>query len=143
MAQSISLASSQLTMRNLKVKAWLFIERLLCFNPIEYVSSIYFLTPNSQDVLNCTKFTEQVTLIHVSQAREALLDAHEGRIPPLMGYYLGLSAPPLAKVVAQLGYDLVWIDWEHASTNVETMTQVSKTRNRIQFWIPTRFLDGS
>lgn len=45
----------------------------------------------------------------------------------MLGYYMGLSSPPLAKVVAQLGYDLVWIDWEHASTNVETMTQVSKT----------------
>jgi 4-hydroxy-2-oxoheptanedioate aldolase len=45
----------------------------------------------------------------------------------MLGYYMGLSSPPLTKVVAQLGYDLVWIDWEHASTNVETMTQVSKT----------------
>jgi hypothetical protein len=63
------------------------------------------------------------------QAREAILDSHQGKIPPLLGYYMGLSSPPLAKVVAQLGYDLVWIDWEHASTNVETMTQVSKSEH--------------
>jgi len=51
---------------------------------------------------------------------------------------MGLSSPPLAKVVAQLGYDLVWIDWEHASTNVETMTQVStSTQDRVNKSNPT------
>jgi len=64
------------------------------------------------------------SLLQPHRAREAILDSHQGKIPPLLGYYMGLSSPPLAKVVAQLGYDLVWIDWEHASTNVETMTQM-------------------
>jgi 4-hydroxy-2-oxoheptanedioate aldolase len=63
-------------------------------------------------------------LLQPHRARDAIRDAHHGRIPPLTGFYCGVSCPPLAKVVAQLGYDLVWIDWEHSSCNVETMTQV-------------------
>lgn len=65
------------------------------------------------------------SLLQPHRAREALLDAHNGKIRPLIGFFLGLSCPPVAQLVAQLGYDLVWIDWEHASTNTETMTQVS------------------
>ena len=65
------------------------------------------------------------SLLQPHRAQEALRDAHDGRIPPLIGFFCGLSCPPVAKVVAQLGFDIVWIDWEHASTNVETMTQVS------------------
>jgi 4-hydroxy-2-oxoheptanedioate aldolase len=64
------------------------------------------------------------SLLQPHRARQALRDAHNGIIPPLIGFYCGLSSPPLAKVVAQLGYDMVWIDWEHSSCNVETMTQV-------------------
>lgn len=58
------------------------------------------------------------------RAREALADAHAGKIPPLIGFFCGLSSPPVAKFAAQFGFDIVWVDWEHASTNVETMTQV-------------------
>lgn len=67
------------------------------------------------------------SLLQPHRAQEALQDAHDGRIPPLIGFFCGLSCPPVAKVVAQLGFDVVWIDWEHASTNVETMTQVRHT----------------
>lgn len=65
------------------------------------------------------------SLFQPHRARQALRDAHEGRIPPLMGLYLGLSAVPTARFVAPLGFDAVWIDWEHSSCNVETMTTVS------------------
>jgi 4-hydroxy-2-oxoheptanedioate aldolase len=65
------------------------------------------------------------SLLQPHRVREALADAHAGKIPPLVGFFCGLSCPPVAKVVAQLGYDIVFVDWEHASTNVETMTQAS------------------
>jgi 4-hydroxy-2-oxoheptanedioate aldolase len=64
------------------------------------------------------------SLLQPHHAKKAFKDAHNGKIPPLMGFYIGLACPPIAKVVAQLGADLVWIDWEHAAMNVETMTQV-------------------
>ncbi len=64
------------------------------------------------------------SLLQPHRAREALADAHAGKIPPLVGFFCGLPCPPVAKVVAQLGYDIVWIDWEHSSMTVETMTQV-------------------
>lgn len=64
------------------------------------------------------------SLFQPHRAREAIADAHAGRIPPIVGYFMGLSSPPIAKLVALFGFDLVWIDWEHASMNVETMTQV-------------------
>ncbi|KAF4624741.1 hypothetical protein G7Y89_g13428 [Cudoniella acicularis] len=64
------------------------------------------------------------SLFQPHRAREALADAHAGKIPPIVGFFCGLSSPPVAKLVALFGFDLVWIDWEHASTNVETMTQM-------------------
>jgi len=64
------------------------------------------------------------SLLQPHRLRDALRDAHEGRIPPLIGFYCGWSCPPVAKAVAQLGFDIVWIDWEHSACNVETMTQM-------------------
>lgn len=64
------------------------------------------------------------SLLQPHRARQAIRDAHTGKIPPLTGFYCGVSSPALAKVVAQMGYDLVWIDWEHSSCNTETMNQV-------------------
>jgi 4-hydroxy-2-oxoheptanedioate aldolase len=64
------------------------------------------------------------SLLQPHRAREAIADAHAGRIPPLVGFFCGLASPPVAKVVAQLGYDAIWIDWEHSACSVETMTQV-------------------
>lgn len=64
------------------------------------------------------------SLFQPHRAREALADAHAGKIPPIVGFFMGLSCPPVAKMVAMFGFDLVWIDWEHAATNVETMTQI-------------------
>ena len=50
------------------------------------------------------------SLLQPHRAQEALRDAHDGRIPPLIGFFCGLACPPVAKVVAQLGFDVVWIE---------------------------------
>jgi 4-hydroxy-2-oxoheptanedioate aldolase len=65
------------------------------------------------------------SLFQPHKARQALRDAHNGKISPLIGFYCGVSTVPTASVVAQLGADIVWIDWEHSSCGVETMTTVS------------------
>jgi hypothetical protein len=65
------------------------------------------------------------SLLQPHKARQAIADAHAGRIPPLLGMFSAWASPPIAKVVAQLGFDFVWVEWEHASMSVETMTQVS------------------
>jgi len=64
------------------------------------------------------------SLFQPHRAREALADAHAGRIPPLLGYFCGIPSTAISKIAAQLGFDVVWIDWEHAAMSVETMTQV-------------------
>ncbi|KAM3072146.1 hypothetical protein ACMFMG_008604 [Clarireedia jacksonii] len=64
------------------------------------------------------------SLLQPHRARDALRDAHDGKIPPLIGFFCGLASPPISKIAAQLGYDIVWIDWEHSAMNVETMTQM-------------------
>ena len=69
------------------------------------------------------------SLLQPHRAREALADAHAGRIPPLIGYFCGLSSTGISRIASQLGFDIVWIDWEHAAMGVETMTQV---RSRTQ-----------
>jgi 4-hydroxy-2-oxoheptanedioate aldolase len=65
------------------------------------------------------------SLFQPHRAREALADAHAGRIPPLIGYFAGLSSTAITRVVAPFGYDVVAVDWEHSTLNVETMTQVN------------------
>jgi hypothetical protein len=65
------------------------------------------------------------SLFQPHRARQAIRDAHEKKIPPLIGYYAGLSSVPITRYLAPMGYDAVWIDWEHTSCNVETMTTVS------------------
>ncbi|KUJ14898.1 HpcH/HpaI aldolase/citrate lyase family protein [Mollisia scopiformis] len=64
------------------------------------------------------------SLLQPHRFREAIKDAHDGKIRPLVAYFCGLSCPPIAKVIAQMGYDMVAVDWEHSSCNVETMTQM-------------------
>jgi 4-hydroxy-2-oxoheptanedioate aldolase len=73
------------------------------------------------------------SLLQPHRARQAIADAHAGRIPPLIGFYCSWGSPPAAKVAAQLGYDFVWVDWEHAAMSVETMTQVSTCRAILAF----------
>ncbi|KAJ2901018.1 uncharacterized protein MKZ38_002144 [Zalerion maritima] len=62
------------------------------------------------------------TFFQPHRAREAIRDAHAKTIPPLMGYYAGISSIPNTRFLAPMGFDAVWIDWEHSSCNVETMT---------------------
>ena len=64
------------------------------------------------------------TLFQPHRARQAIRDAHEKKIPPMIGYYAGLASVPITRWVAPMGFDYVWIDWEHSAMNVETMTTV-------------------
>ncbi|KAL6895376.1 Phosphoenolpyruvate/pyruvate domain-containing protein [Trichoderma longibrachiatum] len=57
-------------------------------------------------------------------ARQAIRDAHKKKIPPLLGYYNGLGSLKVTRWLAPIGFDAVWVDWEHSSMNVETMTTV-------------------
>jgi hypothetical protein len=63
------------------------------------------------------------SLLQPHKARQAIADAHAGRIPPLIGIFCAWASPPITKVIAQLGFDFVWVEWEHSSMFVETMTQ--------------------
>lgn len=67
------------------------------------------------------------SLLQPHKARQAIADAHAGRIPPLIGIFCAWASPPITKVVSQLGFDFVWVEWEHTSMSVETMTQVQMT----------------
>ncbi|MCJ1319495.1 hypothetical protein MMC15_004831 [Xylographa vitiligo] len=62
------------------------------------------------------------SLFQPHRARQALRDANNGKIAPLVGCYLGLSTVPTARFVAPMGYDMIWVDWEHSACGVETMT---------------------
>ncbi len=68
------------------------------------------------------------SLFQPHHARRAIRDAYDKKIPPLIGYYAGLSSIPITRFVAPMGYDVAWIDWEHTSCSVETMTTVSSKR---------------
>jgi len=70
------------------------------------------------------------SLFQPHRMRQALRDAHEGKIPPIVGNYFGISSVALARVIAPMGFDAAWVDWEHASCNVETMTDVSGLKYR-------------
>ena len=59
------------------------------------------------------------------RARRAIADAHAGRIPPLLGMFCAIGSSQVTGIVAQLGFDFVWVEWEHASMSVERMTQVN------------------
>jgi hypothetical protein len=67
------------------------------------------------------------SLFQPHRARQAIRDAHEGKRPPLIGYYFGLSSVAYARAIAPMGFDMIWIDWEHSSCNVETMTTVKSS----------------
>ena len=63
-------------------------------------------------------------LFQPHQARKAIRDAHEGKIPPMLGYFAALPSVPVTRWLAPIGYDVVWIDAEHSACGVETMTSV-------------------
>jgi hypothetical protein len=75
------------------------------------------------------------SLFQPHRARQAIRDAHEKKIPCMIGYYAGLSSLPITRFLAPMGYDIVWIDWEHTSCGVETMTSV-----RVLFCFLFRFV---
>lgn len=62
------------------------------------------------------------SLFQPHRARQAIRDAHNGKIPPMIGYYFGLSDPSVVRWIAPFGYDVAWVDWEHTSCDVQTMT---------------------
>lgn len=64
------------------------------------------------------------SLFQPHRARDAIRDAHQKKIRPLLCYYAGLSSLPITRFLAPMNYDAVWIDWEHSSCNVETMTSM-------------------
>lgn len=64
------------------------------------------------------------SLFQPHNARQAIRDAYERKIGPILCVYYGISSIPVARLLAPLGFDAVWIDWEHTSCNVETMTTV-------------------
>ncbi|MCJ1314110.1 hypothetical protein MMC25_007790 [Agyrium rufum] len=64
------------------------------------------------------------SLAQPHKARQALRDAYEGKINPLIGYFCGIGTIPTARVMAQLGADIIWVDWEHSALGVETMTTI-------------------
>lgn len=64
------------------------------------------------------------SLFQPHRARDAIRDAHQKKIPPLLCYYAGLSSLPITRFLAPMNFDAVWIDWEHSSCNVETMTSM-------------------
>ncbi|GKZ90173.1 hypothetical protein AnigIFM59636_001674 [Aspergillus niger] len=62
------------------------------------------------------------TLFQPHRARDAIWDVHQGKIPTLLRYYAGLASVPITRWLAPMGFDYVWIDWEHSAMNIETMT---------------------
>ncbi|ROV99485.1 hypothetical protein VMCG_06305 [Cytospora schulzeri] len=62
------------------------------------------------------------SLFQPHRVRQAIRDAYDGKIPSLLGYYAGLSSVAVTRFLAPMGWDSCWIDWEHTSCNVETMT---------------------
>lgn len=64
------------------------------------------------------------SLLQPHRARQAIRDAHQKKIPPLLCYYAGLASLPITRFISPFNFDAVWIDWEHSSCNVETMTSM-------------------
>ncbi|KAF5861349.1 hypothetical protein ETB97_000386 [Aspergillus alliaceus] len=62
------------------------------------------------------------SLFQPHRVRLAIRDAHEKKIPPLIGYYAGPPAVSITHWLTPMGFDYVWIDWEYNATNIETMT---------------------
>ncbi|OBT77494.1 hypothetical protein VF21_05208 [Pseudogymnoascus sp. 05NY08] len=80
------------------------------------------------------------SLLQPHRARDALRDAHEGKIPPLQVYFLMLSAPSIIKVIAQIGYDVILIDQEHSPMDIGEMTRMAHdiqlvSEGRTMAWI--------
>lgn len=78
------------------------------------------------------------SLFQPYNTRQAIRDAHDKKIPPLLGVYYGVSSIPTCRLLAPIGFDTVWIDWEHSACNIETMTTVGRaTASSPEKRIPT------
>jgi 4-hydroxy-2-oxoheptanedioate aldolase len=66
------------------------------------------------------------SLLQPHRARDALADAHSGKIAPFIGLWHAVSSSPIVRITAQLGFDVLCLDWEHSACNIETVTQVSR-----------------
>ncbi|KAL9014699.1 MAG: hypothetical protein Q9173_000648 [Seirophora scorigena] len=64
------------------------------------------------------------SLTQPHKARRAIRDAYEGKINPLIGYFCGVGSLLTARVMVQMGADVIWVDWEHAAMGVETMMAI-------------------
>jgi 4-hydroxy-2-oxoheptanedioate aldolase len=100
---------------------------LFLFLYIQYSYNIYLVMASKLSNPHGMQKYAAPSLFQPHRMRQALRDAHEGKIAPLVGYYFGLSSVQYARVVAPMGFDVAWIDWEHSSCNVETMTDVCPT----------------
>jgi hypothetical protein len=47
--------------------------------------------------------------------------------PPMLDV-VAIGSPQITEIVAQMRFDFVWVEWEHASMSVERMTQVRVSR---------------
>lgn len=48
------------------------------------------------------------TLFQPHRARQAIRDAHQRKIAPLIGYYAGLPSVAITRWLSPFGYDYVW-----------------------------------
>ncbi|KAJ4149900.1 hypothetical protein LMH87_010674 [Akanthomyces muscarius] len=55
-------------------------------------------------------------------ARQALRDAHEKKISPLLCIFHAVSSVPVVRFITPFNFDAAAVDWEHSSCNTETMT---------------------
>ncbi|KAK7217675.1 hypothetical protein V2G26_005678 [Clonostachys chloroleuca] len=65
-----------------------------------------------------------LTFFQPHNARQAILDCHEGKIPPMLCVFYGIASIPVSRLLAPFGFDAIWFDWEHSACNVETMTTI-------------------
>ena len=72
------------------------------------------------------------SLLEPHCARDALADAYSEKIAPLIGLWHAVSSPPIVRITAQFGFDVLCLDWEHSACNIETMTQVSAREVKVR-----------
>ena len=74
------------------------------------------------------------SLFQPHRCRDAIRDAHSGKIPPMVAAFVGITTLPVSLFIAPMGFDHVFIDWAHSNCNTETMTQVSSVLSSRSGW---------
>jgi hypothetical protein len=82
------------------------------------------MTANTSSALTGMQAYRAPSLFQPHNARQAIRDAHTGKIAPLRAFWNSLPSVHVNKLAAQAGFDLIYVDWEHSGLNTETMTQV-------------------